>query len=251
MTRYKCLIADDDLMDRDLIALYLGKIPQVEVVAICTNGLEALQALAKEEIDIMFSDVEMPDLSGLNLLKTLKKMPVTVLVSAHSEYAAESYNLDVIDFIVKPVTLERLLKAVNKAVEYIELKKTATLAVTPEMLPPQDNFFYIRESNDLVKLNYDDVAYIESMGNFSKIYTTNQKRHITLVSLKNLEAQLPAAFFSRIHKQYIINHRHIAAISAEEVRIYPDFLLPVGHLFRQELLDKVVSRNIITRNIGK
>jgi len=251
MKKYRCLIADDDLLDRDLLALYLGKLEQIEIVGICGNGLEALQVLVKEEIDIVFSDVEMPELTGLSLLKSLRRQPVTVLISAHSTYAAESYNLDVVDFIVKPVTLERLTKAVHKAIEYIELKRTTGAAMAISVPEPEAGFFYIRESNDLVKLHCDEVAYIESMGNFSKIYTLGNKRHITLVSLKNLEAQLPQGYFSRIHKQYIINHHHISAISTDEIKIAGQFLLPVSQSFRQELLERVVNRHIITRNISK
>lgn len=245
---YKCLVIDDDILQRDAVALYISKLPQLETVATCANGVEALQVLTSEPIDIVFSDIEMPELSGLNLLRTLKKAPVFVFISSHSEYAVESYNLDVIDFIVKPVTLERLLKAANKAIEYIELKKHAPVSQSAT-LAEKDNYFYIRESNDLIRIMYDDVGYIESMGNFSRIYTTKDARHITLVNLKNLEAQLPAASFTRIHKQYIINHHLITAISSDEIRIADKFTLPLSPAYRQELLNKTVNNNIVTRNM--
>ncbi len=244
---YKCLITDDDMMARDALGMYLAKIPQLEVVAVCENGLDALQALGEQEVDIVFSDIEMPELTGFNLLKTLKKAPVFVFISSHGEYAVESYNLDVIDFIVKPVTFERLLKAVNKATEYLGMKQ-AYAGSTGSVETGADDHFYIRESNDLVKLLYDNVAYVESMGNFSKIFTVDNKRHITLVNLKNLEEQLPSAHFTRIHKQYIINHKHISAITAEEIRITDKFVLPLSQSFRQQLMDKVVSKNIVTRS---
>lgn len=231
--------------------LYLGKVPECSVVAVCENGLDALQAIEQQEVDIVFSDIEMPELTGFSLLKSLKKAPVFVFVSSHSEYALESYNLDVIDFMVKPVTFERVLKSAGKAMEYIELKRASSDLPQQAAYTTRDDHFFIRESNDLVKLLYADVAYIESMGNFSKIYTVSDKRHITLVNLKNLEAQLPAAHFTRVHKQYIINHDHISAISAEEIRIAGKFVLPLSQSFRQELLDKVVNRNIVTRSTAK
>src|SRR4051812_5011321 len=123
MIKYKVLIADDNMLERDALEMHLSKMQQLTIASVCEDGLEAQRALANEYFDIVFSDIEMPELSGFGLLKTLKKAPVFVFISAHGEFAVESYNLDVIDFIVKPVSFERLLKAVNKAIEYIELKR--------------------------------------------------------------------------------------------------------------------------------
>lgn len=248
---YRCLVVDDNMMEREAVELYLGKIPQVTVVATCENGLEALRVLKEREIDLVFSDIEMPELTGFNLLKTIKNPPVFVFISSHGEYALESYNLDVVDFMVKPVSFERMLRAVNKAIEYIELKRNAQPQPGQEIQAGKGDHFFIRESNDLVKLMYAEVAYIESMGNFSKIFTVNDKRHITLVNLKNLEAQLPELHFTRVHKQYLINHDHISAISAEEIKIADKFVLPLSPMLRQQLLDKVVNQNIVTRSSVK
>ena len=250
MKKYKCLIADDNMMERDIMEMLISKIARLEIVAICENGLQAQQALTSQEVDIVFSDIDMPELSGIGLLKSLKNAPVFIFVSAHPEYAIEGYNLDVIDFIVKPVSLERVLKAANKAIEYLDLKKlseTKPPAVTLE----DDNYFFIRESNDLVKLHFEEVAYIESMGDFSKIFTIDEKRHITLVNLKNLEMQLPPSCFTRIHKQYIVNHHHISAISTEELVVTSKYTLPLSQSLRQGLLDKVVNKKIVTRHTGK
>jgi two-component system, LytTR family, response regulator len=251
MDTYNCLIADDNLLERDALEMHLKKMPQLEIVAVCKNGLEALQAITSGNIDIVFSDIEMPELSGFGVLKSLKKAPVFVFISSHGEFAIESYNLDVIDFIVKPVTFERLLKAVNKAVEYLELKSNSTPQLQTVAATENENYFFIRESNDLVKMLYEEVAYIESMGDFSKIYTVKDKRHITLVSLKNLEIQLPPEHFTRIHKQFIINHHHLTSISGDEVKIADKFLVPVSQSMRQDLLDKVVNKKIVTRHISK
>ena len=190
MIKYRCLIAEDNLLERDLLEMYLRRIPQLEIAAMCENGLEAQQALASQDIDLVFSDIDMPVLDGFGLLRTLKKAPVFIFISSHSEYAVESYNLDVVDFMTKPVSFERLLKSVNKAIEYAELKTNALqkqLSITLE----KENYFFIRESGDLVKLHFEEVAYMESMGDFSKIYSLQDKKHITLVNLKNLELQLP------------------------------------------------------------
>lgn len=250
MKKYKCLIADDNEMERDVMQMHLEKIGQFDIVALCENGLIAQQVLSSNEIDIVFSDIDMPELSGISLLRSLKKPPVFIFVSAHPEYAVESYNLDVIDFVVKPVTLERILRSANKAIEYIELKNQSGTKQDSATLE-NDDYFFIRESNDLVKLHFEDVAYIESMGDFSKIFTLNDKRHITLVSLKNLEVQLPASCFTRIHKQYIVNHNHISAISVDELVVNNKYTLPLSQSLRQSLLDKVVAKKIVTRHVAK
>ncbi len=250
MQPLNCVIADDSILDRDLLELYLSKMPQVKIVASCENGMEAREAINSNEIDIVFSDIDMPLLNGFGLLKTLKKSPVFIFVTAHSEYAVESYNLDVIDFLVKPVTFERLLKSVSKAEEYINLKYNQESKQVNNTLE-KDEYFFIKESNDLVKLHFEDVAYIESMGDFSKIFTVADKKHITLVSLKNLEMQLPTEVFSRTHKQYIINHNHISAISVDELVLNQKYTLPLSPTFRQMLLDKVVSKKMVTRHLGK
>jgi two-component system, LytTR family, response regulator len=254
MEKYNCVIADDNILERDALEMHLKKIPQLQIVSVCENGYEALQAITSNNVDLVFSDIEMPELSGFGVLKALKKAPVFVFISSHGEFAIESYNLDVIDFIVKPVTFERLLKAVNKAIEYLELKNS--VAPRPQQQPQEvltetDNYFFIRETNDLIKMPYDEVAYIESMGDFSKINTVKDKRHITLVSLKNLELQLPSRYFTRIHKQFIINHHHITSISGDEVKVAEKYVLPISQSMRQELLDKVVNHKIVTRHISK
>ena len=250
MGKYNCLIADDNMLERDALEMHLKKMPQLEITAVCENGFEALQAISSGDFDLVFSDIEMPELTGFGVLKSLKKAPVFIFISSHGEYAIESYNLDVVDFIVKPVTFERLLKAVNKATEYLELKTNAN-PKEHGITASGENYFFIRESNDLVKMLYDEVAYIESMGDFSKIYTTKDKKHITLVSLKNLELQLPPEYFTRVHKQCIVNHHHVSSISADEVRLAGKFSIPVSQTFRQELLDKIVNKKIVTRHISK
>ncbi len=250
MTKYKCVIADDNMLERDLLELYVGKMPQLEIAAVCEDGLQALQALSAGDVDLVFSDIEMPELSGFGVLKSLKKPPVFVFISSHGEFAIESYNLDVIDFIVKPVTFERLLKAVNKATEYLELKRSV-VAREPVAVTENETYFFIKESNDLIKVAYDNVAYIESMGDFSKIHTLDDKWHMTLVSLKNLELQLPPAYFTRVSKQNIINHHHVTAISTDEVKIAGKYLVTLSQLFRQELLNKVVNNKVVTRHIAK
>jgi len=152
--KYKCLIADDSILDRDAIEMYLSKIETLTIEAVCSSGLEAAALLQQKDIDIVFSDIDMPGLSGIELIQSLKKAPVFIFVSSYSEHAAESYSLDVIDFIVKPVTLVRLAKATSKAIEYIELKKKLSADKNPIPVDPQSlvtnagDHFFIKENSD-------------------------------------------------------------------------------------------------------
>ncbi len=247
MGKFKCLIADDNILERDLIEMYLSKMRDFDVVAKCSNGLEVLKAINNYEIDLVFSDIEMPELTGLSVLSALKNPPVFIFISSYSEYATESYNLDVVDFILKPVAQERFRQSVKKATQYLELKKN--LAEHAGIYDPStEDYFFILETKDLVKLNYDEVFYMESMGDFSRIYTINQKQHISLVSLKSLETQLPDNTFTRVHKQYLINHRLVSAITPDEIVLTNNSRVPVSNNYRQALLDKVVKNRLIKRH---
>ncbi len=248
-TKYTCLIADDSLLDRDAVEMYVGKIDNLQIEAVCKDGLEASAVLKQKDIDIVFSDIDMPDLSGMELKQSLQQASVFIFISSFAEYAAESYSLDVIDFIVKPVTLPRLIKATNKAIEYIELKKKAadsTETATPSLQNTSD-YFYIKEDNNYTRINNADLLFVESMGNFSKLQMTEQKKHITLVSLKNMEEQLPAAKFMRIHKQYIINLQHLVSLTPNgEVKLTQGEPLPVGAAYKTALM-QLINNKIFVR----
>ncbi|RNL53416.1 LytR/AlgR family response regulator transcription factor [Pedobacter jejuensis] len=241
---YSCLIVDDNEIERDAIEMHLKKIAPLSISAICDNGIEAAAFLATNHVDIVFSDIDMPELSGMALLKTLKNKPLFIFITSFSQYAAESFELDALDFIVKPANFERLLKATNKAIEYLELRKLVdnTYSDVPNS---SEEYFFFKETKGITKLNYSDVVYIESMGDFSKIYTKNDK-HIILVGLKNLEKQLPN-YFCRVHKQYIINVHHISTITAHEVHLTSNFIVPISSINRQELLDSVIDKKTLSR----
>ncbi|MBB2145291.1 response regulator [Pedobacter sp. LMG 31464] len=246
MTSYTCLIVDDNEIERDAIEMYLRKINRLDIKAVCSNGIEAAEVLINEPIDIVFSDIDMPELSGMGLLKSIKNAPVFIFITSFTEYAAESFNLDALDFIVKPATFERLLKASTKAIEYLDLKKQASLNSNPNPIPETADHFFIKETKGFTRLNYDDVIYIESMGDFSKIYTATDK-HITLVNLKNLERQLPS-FFVRVHKQYIINLNQVSTITNNEIILNHNNTVPVSLTNRQELLEKIANKTVSRHN---
>jgi len=255
--KYKCIIVEDNILERDALAIKLKKIDSLSVQAALADGLEAVSYLKTKQVDIVFSDIDMPDLSGIELLKSLKHPPVFIFISAHPEHAAESFDLDVIDYIVKPVKIERLIKAVDKAIEYI-IAKTKVQA-EPVAKPPQGSdvirtidaqeYFFIRENNTHLKINTGDVLYIESMGDFSKICTLGQKSHVVLISLKNLEKQLPANMYMRVHKQYIINLLHIKNISPSDIKLTNNISIPISSAYKQGLQDNLIDKKTLTRFI--
>ena len=246
---YSCLIVDDNEIERDAIEMHLKKIPSLNIIAVCSSGIEASQILSRTAVDIVYSDIDMPELSGMDLLKSTKSQPLFIFITSFSEYAAESFNLDALDFIVKPSTFERILKATNKAIEYIELRKQVNKLPVENLNnddKKDDDYFFFRETKGITKLKYNDVIYIESMGDFSKLFTSSDK-HVILVSLKNLEKQLPSKIFSRVHKQYIINTNHITTLTNHEVHLDHNFLVPISASNRQELLEKSIDKKILSR----
>lgn len=255
---YNCLIVDDNYIERDILTLHLSQIPHIHIVAACSDGISASEILLKQQVDIVFSDIEMPGLSGIGLLKSLKQVPVFIFVSAHAEYAAESFNLDVIDYIVKPATFERVLKAVNKATEYLDIKhqtpvtteEDGFLTVAPETIgmrtSPEEHFF-IRDTSGYTKIDIADVMYIESMGSFSKIYTSGNKSHIALVNLKHIEKQVSFNVFRRVHKQYIVNLMHIRSVLNTSITLTNGQSIPLSASYRQQIQESVVEKNLLSR----
>ncbi|RZK42280.1 MAG: response regulator transcription factor [Pedobacter sp.] len=239
---YKCIIVDDNEIERDVLQMYLKKINRLEIAGVCADATEAANFISQGNIDVVFSDIDMPNLSGLELLKSLKHPPVFIFITSFSEYAAEGFNLDALDFVVKPATYERLFKSSNKAIEYLDLKKSATDKIIPEPPKALDDYFFLKETKGYTRLNYNEVIYIESMGDFSKIFTANNK-HITLVNLKNLEKQLPATFL-RVHKQYIINLNHIVTISVHDILLSHEHIVPVSVASKHELMERISGKTL-------
>ena len=253
--KYKCLIVDDNIIDRDVVEMNLSKIETIVVEGRCSNGLEAAAIILEKKFDIVFSDIDMPDMNGMELLKSLTAPPVFIFISAYSEHAADSYNLDVIDFIVKPVKLARLVKAVNKAIEYIELKKNISTTDANnifkydslvEKLNVNDHF-YIKENYNYIKIANKDVVYIESMGNFSRLHTVDDKKYVTLVGLKNIESQLPLKDFMRVNKQFIINLNHIISLSSDgDILLNTNAVIPLSTIYKSAFME-IINKKILIR----
>ncbi|MBY0481566.1 MAG: LytTR family DNA-binding domain-containing protein [Chitinophagaceae bacterium] len=260
---YTCILVEDNILERDSLAMKINKINGLHLKACLENGLEALNYLKKNEVDMVISDIDMPDLSGLALIKSLTNPPVFILTSSFSEHAAESFELDVIDYIVKPVKIERLNKAVDKAIDYLisknkQLQEPIIKSIVSSSTPTTsevirtigaEEYVFIKENNTHIKLNMGDILYIESLGDFSKIYIVGGKSHMALISLKNLEKQLPSNLFMRVHKQYIVNTLHIKNISASDIRLSNNTLVPISISYKQSLQENLINKKSLTRFI--
>lgn len=224
----KCLIVDDEPIARDVLRQHLEKVPNTMVAAECRNALEALDFLSDHAVDLMFLDIRMPRLSGIEMIKTLRHPPKIILVTAYRDYAVESFDLDVIDYLVKPVAFERFLKAMNRFFDSREPQGKPTVG---KASPGNETaHIYVREHKRMIKIPLTDILYIESLRDYVRIHTSN-KRVVTKMRIGALEEALPSDGFIRIHKSFIIGIRHILAVNTSHIEI-PERTLPVGRTYR-------------------
>lgn len=235
--KLKCLIVEDEPLARNLLVEYVRKVTYLELTEASSNPLQALEVLRSHPIDLMFLDIQMPEITGITLLKTLQKKPLVILTTAYSEYALESYDLDVVDYLLKPITFDRFLKAVDKASQRIKFPEAIPATVTSEREKP---FVFIKDGTKLVKINFDDILFVEGLKDYVTIVTKTQKV-VSLQRLKSLEYQLPADKFIRIHHSYIIALKAIDTIHKGEVQIGTHFI-PISDSYRKTFKD-FIDRN--------
>ncbi len=233
----RCIIVEDEPLARNLLAEYVKKVPSLHLVAVCTNPLEAMEILKKESVDLMFLDIQMPEITGITLLKILHTRPLVVLTTAYSEYALESYDLDVVDYLLKPVTLERFLKAVDKVSQRLSVAAKPTVTLTEK---PAADFIFVKDGTKLVKINLSDILYVEGLKDYVTIHT-RQHKVTSLQRLKALEEQLPSNQFIRVHNSYIVNLHAIDTIHKGEVQI-GESLIPISESYRKDFKE-FIDRN--------
>lgn len=236
MSNYSCLIVDDEQLARKLLEEFVQKVPGLELKGSCKNPLEAMDILQNENIDILLLDIQMPELTGVEFLKTLKNKPTTIFTTAYSEYAVEGYQLDVIDYLVKPFSLDRFIQAINKAIGQIELKKKAELKGDDQGLK---EFLLLHADHKIYKVRLEDIQYIEGLKEYVSYYT-KEKRIIVLQSLKSIEESLPNDQFIRIHRSYIVPIDKIKSLDGNQVQI-GDKLIPIGRSYKDEVMKRVFN----------
>ncbi len=231
---YTCLIVDDEQLARQLLQEYVTKVGTLELKGMCKNPLEAMEILERENIDILFLDIQMPELTGVEFVKTLQNKPAIIFTTAYSEYALEGYQLDVIDYLVKPFPLDRFIKAVNKATGFIDLQRKAQQSSEIE-----EEYVLLHADHKIYKVMLNDIQYIEGLKEYVS-YFTKEKRIIVLQSLKSIEESLPSDKFIRVHRSYIVPINKIKTLDGNQVQI-GDKLIPIGRSYKEDVLKRVFN----------
>ena len=230
----KCLIVDDEPLARDLMRNHIEKLENFEIVAECGDAMKALQKLRTNHVDLMFMDIQMPQITGIEFLKTLKKPPKVIITTAYREYAIDGFELDVVDYLLKPITFERFLKSINK---YYQIAQDEIQNVAPVISQAlADNaFIYVKENKKVIKLHLNDINYVEGLSEYVQIHTTN-KRIITKTSMTNMQNKLPDEGFIRIHKSFIVSMGKIEAFTSHSIDV-PGKELPIGRSYKNSVLE--------------
>jgi len=223
----KCLVIDDEPKAVEILSDYIEKVPDLECTATFRDPLKALNYIQNNPIDLLFLDINMPDLSGIQFLNALEHHPLVIFTTAYSEYALDSYDYDAVDYLLKPIEFNRFLKAVNKAFRRYKEKKEGRVHLRGE-----SDYIFIKSGTDYHKLDTRNVLYIKGTGNYLTFVTLN-KEILTLLTMKEALEILPPQF-NRIHKSYIINLDHVELVDTEEVKI-KDQRIPIGDHYRDNL----------------
>lgn len=236
MEKIQTLLVDDEFLALKLLEDYLSKLPEFRIVEKFRSPLKAVELINSRKIDLLFLDIQMPTLSGTNLLKTLTYQPVTIFTTAYSEYAAEAFDLNAADYLVKPFSFERFLQAVNKAKGQLE-KKSVTKTISSTEKYSHQNFLSVKSEGKFVKIPLNEIVYIEGLREYVKIICTSG-HFITLESLKNLENTLPTGRFLRVHKSYIVAIDKVRALSGNMLET-GNTEIPLSREKKDEIIAKI------------
>ena len=228
--KYNVLIVDDEFLARKLLSEYVSKVDYLQLVDTCSDATKAMEVLHKEQIDILLLDIQMPDISGMEMLKLIDKKPSVILTTAYSEYAVDAFSLGVVDYLLKPFDYARFLQAINKAVNI----NTSTTVANTDM---SNDYLMVKADYKLYKVNYDDLLFIEGQHEYVTFHT-KAKRITALYSLKNLEDTLPKDRFVRVHKSFIVSIKNIEDIDKTNVSVAGN-KIPVGASYRDALIERL------------
>ena len=237
----RCLAVDDEAYASEIIATYINKTPFLTLVGTTTSAFEALNLVQEGKVDLVFLDIQMPELTGIQFLKITGGKCKVILTTAYSEYALEGFDLDVVDYLLKPVSYERFYKAASKAQQLLMpaitesgQKESTSLANLPA------DFMFIKgdTKNKFIKINYNEILYVEGLKNYVSIYTTNAQRIITYQTLRELEEQLPQPPFYRVHRSYIVSTEHIRVIDGNHITM-GDQSIPIGETYRDDFFKMI------------
>lgn len=226
----RCLIVDDEPLARELIRGHIQKLENFEIVAECDNAMKAMDALRKHSVDLMFLDIKMPQMTGIDFLKTLKRPPRVIITTAFSQYALDGFELDVVDYLMKPVTFERFFKSVNK---FFQSGNAENVEIEGENGTREGAFIYVKENKKVIKIYLKEIEFIEGLNEYIRIHTDN-RRVVVKSSLQSIENKLPSEQFIRIHKSYIIAIQRIRAFNATTIEL-ENTKLRIGRNYKNQV----------------
>ncbi|MCP2027087.1 DNA-binding LytR/AlgR family response regulator [Flavobacterium sp. HSC-32F16] len=235
----KCVIIDDEPLAVELLEDFVKKVDSLELVSTFNNAIDAVSFINQNNIDLIFLDIQMPHFSGIDFLNTIEKKPLVIFTTAYSDYAVEGFNLGAVDYLVKPIPFHRFLKSVVRA-QQISNPAAPVQAVSENVPAPEveQDFMFVRAEYENVKMNFSDILFIEGLKDYVKIYTTDNKFTLTLISLIKLENLLSSKGFSRIHRSYIINIKHVKSIQKNKVLI-SDKRIPISESYKNTFFEKI------------
>ena len=232
-SKIQCLVIDDEPFAREIIKQHIAGVDALALAGTCSNAVEAISFLNEHTVDLLFLDIQMPQLLGTNFIKTLKNPPKVIFTTAFRKYAVEGFELDAVDYILKPISFERFLKAVNKVLQMNVKPEQASAIAKENHTEPASSFLYFRADRKMVKVFFRDILFIEALKNYIKI-VTDSKTIITKYVLSTLEEMLPTTEFLRIHKSYIVAINKIESYNADSIQI-AKHELPIGRLYKYDV----------------
>jgi DNA-binding LytR/AlgR family response regulator len=233
MSRYKCIIIEDEPLAQNILKKYIGDHPTLELIAVCNDALEAQGVLTQHNIELVFLDINLPKLSGINFIKTLIHSPLIIFTTAYPEFAVEGFDLDAVDYLLKPFSFERFLKAVNKALEKLNASPTQNSTEN------EVSFIFLKADKKIHRVELEAIHYIEAIGDYMKV-VTDSGQLIVNETMKKLQEELPIKIFMRVHKSFIISRNKIKYIEGNYIQV-EDKSIPIGATYRNEVftsLDK-------------
>jgi len=231
----KCVITDDEPIARKGLQGYIDKIDFLELAGICEDAIQLNSLLKQQPVDLLFLDIEMPYVTGIDFLKNTPQAPKVIFTTAYEQYAIKGYELDILDYLLKPISFERFLKAANKAYDYF-----AGAAGN------QDNYLFIKTDNKLEKVNLHELLFVEAMENYVALYTADKKL-ITHSTLKALQEKLPPGLFIQPHKSYLVNIQYIQSIEGNILHIGGKYQIPISKYQKDEVMEKIVNNKLLKR----
>jgi DNA-binding LytR/AlgR family response regulator len=234
--KLKCLVVDDEPLAQDILVKYVGDCPSLELLKICSDALEAGEFLRSQPVDLIFLDINLPRLSGIRFVKTLNHPALIIFTTAYPEFAAEGFETNAVDYLVKPFSFERFMKAVNKAIELADFRKKKEIPQNKDSNRNHE-FILLRSDKKIFKINFEDILYFESTGDYIKVHCTD-KKIIIHETIKNLVTQLPVDQFTRVHKSFVISVSKIRMIEGNQVNVAGG-MIPIGLVFKEDLIQRL------------